>query len=166
MMIWLRFGLSRLIHKTESGLEWIHEAITIFIGIFVAKVEKRTTPYTVFAFLMLLFGVGWFTQMMTHVSVWAWHEIIANTITNWTMIIFSLISIIGHKVSNKHVYKYASLGLCFICLIIGTYWLIIDALHFNGYSTVGVVLMGFVTNIIKVIGGGVLLLNYHKKDFE
>lgn len=146
--------------------EWAHDLMILLIGVIVKKLENKMTPYTIFAFVMLVFSFGWFGQMLMHISVWKWHEILVNVVSNWTIIILSFACIVLYKIGKFGIYKHASLILCQFCLGIGVYWLIIDLMNFGGYSTSTVVAMGFLTDLLRVLGGGLLLLNYNKDDFR
>ncbi len=146
--------------------DWVHELLILLIGVIVKKLETKMTPYTMFAFVMLMFSFGWFGQMLMHITVWKWHEILVNAVSNWVIIILSFACIVSYKIGKFVIYKHASLILCQFCLGIGVYWLIIDLINFESYSTSAVVSMGFMTDLLRMLGGGLLLLNYNEEDFR
>jgi len=147
-------------HEIPAYTGISHDALVIILGIFMKKIRKNLTPYTIFSLLMIVFCSGWFLDMVSHIHVWTYKEIFFEYCNDWSIIIASIICILSYKFKKSYLYKISSLSLCFLALFWGSVWGIYDIIYYDGYS-----MLSDTTNLIKIFGGSLLLISYNEDHF-
>ena len=82
-------------HEIPAYTGISHDALVIILGIFMKKIRKNLTPYTIFSLLMILLCSGWFLDMVSHIHVWTYKEIFFDYCNDWSIIIASIICILS-----------------------------------------------------------------------
>ena len=145
----------------------MQEIILILLGVFVTKLENRTTPYTIFAFIMLFNSLYWLFDDLNFDDPSPLYEIIIGYYTSTTTIALSILVIVFYKLGYKLLYKYSCIAFCVFCLVMGGYWLIYDFVFYPTYqSSDAKIALMFITSLIRTFGAAVLLLHYKKDDFR
>jgi len=135
----------------------LNDLILIILQAFIHTMKNRTTPYTLFAIIMIINSLGWTAYSWDHTENYYIWEYITEQASQVITLVLSFSVLITYQFDNlEKLYKIVTTSLAVFCVLIGGYWFFVDIFFLSTVNPVTTILT-FATDILRIVGGLYLL---------